>query len=191
MRNLQFLLIVVLAIITGYFIWQTVDGNVTATTSAAKTLQLTDMPITYCPKVAKIVTNLSASASRTGQTVTVTNCRLINLANIKADQAYIKLPHALSFMISPATATSYAPELGDVNEDGSINAADEKLVIDSLFGMAVNDPADLDNDTAVTATDLDRDGSVTATDLALVRLHQGVSITAGSNGDQIDWEDIE
>lgn len=181
MRNLQLLLILIFALTIGYFIWQTIDGTSSQPTALKKELQLVDLPIQYCPKEAKIVATLGSAAVRTGRVVPVINCRTISLENFTAAKLYIKLPQALSFAITLPTAgsISYAPELGDVNEDGSINAIDETIVSDNLFATGVGNEADVDSD-----------GSVTTTDLVLVRLHQGVSATAGDNGDQIIWDDI-
>ncbi len=179
MRYLQIFVIALLVIVIGYFIWQTVDQSVgTDSTTSTTLLQLNDLPLGYCPETAKVVTSLTPSATETGKTLRVNNCRSINLSSIQAERVYIKLPHALAFAVSPS-AEIYAPQLGDVNEDGSINDVDERLVTEVLFTIGVQ------------SADLDADQTVTATDLALVRLHQGVSATAGTTGDQIDWEAIK
>lgn len=181
MRNLQLIIILLLAISIGYFIWRVVGGQGLdqVSTNEQKLLSLTDLPPSYCPKTAKVVTSLVAPIGQSGRTVAVTGCRSINLTSFKAAKVYIKLPHALSFAVTPGSK-AYAPELGDVNEDGSINAVDETMARDNLFST----------DTANLA-DIDSDGSVSATDLVLVRLHQGVAATAGENGDQINWGKIE
>ena len=180
MRNLQLIIILLLAISIGYFIWRVVGGQgFDRAGTNEKSLSLTDLPPSYCPKTAKVVTSLVAPIGQSGRIVAVTGCRSIDLTTFKAPKVYIKLPHALSFIVAPGTK-SYAPELGDVNEDGSINAVDETMTRGNLFSSDTTNPADIDSD-----------GSVGATDLVLVRLHQGVAATASETGDQIDWEKIE
>lgn len=185
MRVVYFFTIFVLALVLGFLIWQSLNKTRwTPTAKAGSTLNLKYLPPDYCPVEIKFVAGQKAEAA-TGRILAVKNCREVDLSlvtsQVRAEEwLFFKLPRALPFRLSSNVLTAgtieYAPELGDVNEDSIIDAADEALILTDMFQDE-------------TTNDIDGDKKVTAMDLAYVRLHKGVQ--RSSDGPVFtEWEKI-
>jgi|GEM_PF-6398969 len=181
MRAWYSLMVVGLLLVIGFLVWRDINHSV-QTTSRQTAVTLTDLPVHYCPKQVQVVVD-QANQPRVGKIIALKNCRTIELSSVlgtsTVGQISFKLPLALPFQINVADfgtqPVTYAPELGDLNDDAVIDARDESLVSDNLFSS--------DNQ-----FDLDNDGQVSVLDVALVRLHLGASYQVVDP--PIDWSEV-
>lgn len=141
-------------------------------------IELVDLPSAYCPSLATVVATPRDGSAKIvfSSDLAVENCRKIPLAKLAglgdgSIWVYVKLPRALAFRVlldSTQGRYSYAPSLGDANDDNVIDQIDERLITDSLNST---DPSQ------VATADLDQDKRITVMDLSLTRLNQRVGVS--------------
>lgn len=171
MRVIYLSTTLVLALVLGFLIWQSLTkAKLLPAGQSTQTLLLKDLPTSYCPTSAKYVIDVENTES-SARVITVKNCREIDLGSISSQVknlagVSIKLPKSLPFRLNAAALTQttieYAPELGDVNNDGVIDSQDESQILKDLF-------------LTTATTDVDGDKKVTVTDLVYARLHRGTT----------------
>lgn len=170
----------VVIIVGGALIYLSARGNLSPLPSGPRSLELVNLPSSYCAKTAKIaafygaVKNKVYSAGNVffDEEVSINNCKTISLEPIAPKgnyYLYVKLPKAAAFRMwirsdFPPTL-SYSPPVGDVTGDDVIDSGDKDFV-SSRLGSS--------NSSDITAADLDGDGAVTIMDLSLVNMHQQV-----------------
>lgn len=150
------------------------------------TLELTNLPDTYCPTEAEIVVeglSTKETLPTSDQKSPITNCRTISLESLgtinpQPTFLLIKLPKALAFRLqidSLKGSYQYSPSLGDVNNDNVIDLLDRQQVESAIFSS---------ESTAVKRNDIDQDNKVTVLDLALTRVNSRAGAT---RPDGRDW----
>lgn len=160
--------------------FSTVEPNATP-----GTLELTFLPSSYCPQIAQLVVAKTVGSENSvvkDASVPIVSCRLIELKDLALSsglhQLYVKLPMAIAFrtaLADPEFGAKYSPVLGDVNNDNSIDSADEQLVLNSIFKPDK-------------AYDIDGDGAVNVIDASFVRLNQRLGV---NRPDETNWDPFE
>lgn len=144
-----------------------------------------NVPDRYCPQTAQvIVTPVTVGTIEFDRSVTVANCRTIDLAAILTDSKtaknlYVKLPEALASKIQvdlPTGSYSFTPILGDVNGDNIIDGVDQGLVEKALL---------TDQSVATESVDIDQDKAVTVLDLGFTKINAQVGV---KRPDKKSWE---
>ena len=164
-------LVVVAAVLAGYFLLR---PNLSQARQGV--IELTNLPDQYCPLLATVVaTDSNSKSALLDANTTVDECRYITLSKLTdlgdtPQLIFIKLPGALAFRISIDSIKGryqYAPSLGDVNGDNTIDSTDESQVANALFSI---DPSQ------ITANDLDQDKKVSVMDLSLTRINHRAGV---------------
>lgn len=175
MRFKVILLLVVAAVLVAAYILL----NPNSTQSRQGVVELTNLPDQYCPLQASVVAVDSTAKSTKpviDSAVAVDGCRYITLSKLSALEGaprtlFIKLPGVLAFRVEIDSIKGnyqYAPTLGDVNGDNTIDSSDESQITGALFSI---------DQAQISANDLDHDGRVSILDLSLTRINHRAGVS--------------